>query len=328
MPTHYDMVIIGAGPSGEGAAMRASRSGLKVAVVDDKGMVGGNCTHWGTIPSKALRHAVKQVIHFNLDGMFRDIGEPRLFEFPKVLQRAERIIYKQVQLRTTFYAKNRVKLYFGIARFVDSHTIEVRTGEGVSETLKAKHFMICTGARPYHPEDIDFDHPCVFDSDSILKLSDSPRKMLIYGAGVIGCEYASIFCGLGVRVELIDTRDRLLDFLDHEISDALSYHLRDVGVLLRHSEEYESVELFDDHVIMHLKSGKRIKADALLWCNGRQGNTDQLELPASPRRAGSVRRAMPGRRRRATPRRWQTRSRIAGWPAPPSCRFASRTRAG
>lgn len=186
MPTHYDMVIIGAGPSGEGCAMRATKQGLRVAVVDDQGSVGGSCTHWGTIPSKALRHAVQQIIRFNTDNMFRDIGEPRFFSFSRVLKRAERIIQKQVDLRTTFYAKNRVKLYFGQARFVDPHTLEVCAGEGVTETLKANHIVICTGSRPYHPPDVDFSLPRIYDSDTILSLDFDPKKIIIYGAGSLG----------------------------------------------------------------------------------------------------------------------------------------------
>lgn len=281
MPTHYDMVIIGAGPSGEGCAMRATKQGLRVAVVDDQGTVGGSCTHWGTIPSKALRHAVQQIIRFNTDNMFRDIGEPRFFSFSRVLKRAERVIQKQVDLRTTFYAKNRVKLYFGQARFVDPQTVEICAGEGVTETLKASHIVICTGSRPYHPPDVDFSLPRLYDSDSILSLDFDPKKIIIYGAGVIGCEYACIFSGLGMRVELIDTRGRLLDFLDNEISDALSYHLREIGVVIRHGEAYERVEGNEQGMMLHLKSGKRIKADAMLWCNGRVGNTDKLNLEAA-----------------------------------------------
>ena len=102
--------------------------------------------------------------------------------------------------------------------------------------------------------------------------------MIIYGAGVIGCEYASIFSGLGVKVDLIDNRDRLLSFLDDEISDALSYHLRNNGVLIRHNEEYEKVEADEQGVTLHLQSGKKLRADAFLWCNGRSGNTNDLGL--------------------------------------------------
>lgn len=138
--------------------------------------------------------------------------------------------------------------------------------------------MIACGSRPYHPADVDFSHPRVYDSDSILSLHHEPRHVIIYGAGVIGCEYASIFRGMDVKVDLINTRDRLLAFLDQEMSDSLSYHFWNSGVVIRHNEEYEKIEGCDDGVIMHLKSGKKLKADCLLYANGRTGNTDSLQL--------------------------------------------------
>ncbi len=112
----------------------------------------------------------------------------------------------------------------------------------------------------------------------ILSLAHTPKTLVIFGAGVIGCEYASIFSGLGLKVDLINNRDSLLSFLDDEISDALSYHLRKHGVLIRHNEEYASVEGDESGVVVHLKSGKKIRADAFLWANGRTGNTDSLGL--------------------------------------------------
>ena len=138
--------------------------------------------------------------------------------------------------------------------------------------------MIATGSRPYRPVDIDFNHPRVYDSDTILSMEHTPRRIAVYGGGVIGCEYASIFAGLGLKVDLIDSNASLLSFLDSEISDALSYHLRDQRVVIHHNEEYQSVEGSDDGVVLNLKSGKRIRADALLWCNGRSGNTADLAL--------------------------------------------------
>ncbi|KFX67931.1 pyridine nucleotide-disulfide oxidoreductase [Pseudomonas taeanensis MS-3] len=275
---NYDVVVLGSGPAGEGAAMNAAKAGRKVAVVDSRREVGGNCTHLGTIPSKALRHSVRQIMQFNTNPMFRQIGEPRWFSFPDVLKSAERVIAKQVSSRTGYYARNRIDLFFGTGSFADEQTIEVVCPNGVVEKLVAKQIVIATGSRPYRPADVDFRHPRVYESDTILTLSHTPRRLIIYGAGVIGCEYASIFSGLGVLVDLIDNRDQLLSFLDAEISDALSYHLRNNNVLIRHNEEYESIEGLDNGVILHLKSGKKIKADALLWCNGRTGNTDKLCL--------------------------------------------------
>ncbi|WP_421862292.1 Si-specific NAD(P)(+) transhydrogenase [Motiliproteus sp.] len=274
----YDVVIIGSGPAGEGAAMSAAKKGRKVAVVEIRDQLGGNCTHVGTIPSKALRHSVKQIIEFNTNPMFRDIGEPRWFSFQKVLKRAEKVISQQVMMRTSFYARNRVDVYFGQAQFEDANTVRIKHDQRGDDLLRAKNVVIATGSRPYKPEDIDFTHPRIYNSDSILELEYTPRTLIVYGAGVIGCEYASIFAGLGVRVDLIDTRDRLLSFLDDEISDALGYHLRNNGCTIRHNEEYDSVEADDRGVVLTLKSGKKIRSDAFMWCNGRTGNTDNLGL--------------------------------------------------
>ncbi|KZM44182.1 pyridine nucleotide-disulfide oxidoreductase [Marinomonas sp. SBI22] len=274
---HYDVVVLGTGPAGEAAAMNAAKAGKRVAVVEASDQVGGSCTHLGTIPSKALRHAVKEIIVFNTNPMFRDIGEPRWFSFPKVLKRANNVIGKQVKSRTEYYARNRIDIYFGRGKFKGPNTIEVATEQG-PELLGAEKIVIATGSRPYRPADIDFDHPRIYCSDTILSLNHTPRTIIIYGAGVIGCEYASIFCGLGVRVELINPGPKLLSFLDDEITDALSYHLRDNGVLIRHNESYERIESTERGVVMHLNSGKKMRADAFLFCNGRSGNTDGMGL--------------------------------------------------
>ena len=274
----YDVIVIGSGPAGEGAAMNSVKKGRRVAVVEVQDAVGGNCTHKGTIPSKALRHSVKQIIEFNTNPMFRDIGEPRWFSFPKVLKSAEKVISNQVMMRTNFYARNRVDLFFGQAEFEDKNTVLVTGTVKGDERLRAKNIVIATGSRPYSPSDIDFKHPRIYNSDTILDLKHTPKTMIIYGAGVIGSEYASIFSGLGVKVDLIDSQSRLLSFLDAEISDSLSYHLRNSAVKIRHNETYESVEADDRGVTLTLQSGKKVRADAFLWCNGRSGNTDMLKL--------------------------------------------------
>lgn len=274
---HYDVVVIGSGPAGEGAAMNAAKGHKRVAVIEDKQFVGGNCTHVGTIPSKALRHAVKQIITFNTNTMFRDIGEPRWFSFPNVLKNAEKVINKQVKLRTQFYARNKIHLYNGSAYFLDNNRVEIRGGSS-ADILHFKDAIIASGSSPYRPSNVDFSHERIYCSDSILQLNHTPRTMVIYGAGVIGSEYASIFSGLGVKVDLINPGEKLLSFLDDEISDALSYHLRNNGVLVRHNETYETVIGTDNAIEVTFASGKRIRADAFLWCNGRSGNTQNLGL--------------------------------------------------
>ncbi|MBR9911486.1 MAG: Si-specific NAD(P)(+) transhydrogenase [Gammaproteobacteria bacterium] len=275
---NYDLLVIGSGPAGEGAVISAAKAGKRVAVIERKEMIGGNCAHKGTVPSKSLRFAVKQVIRYNTQSLFRSIGDPQWVSYPKIQEAAAKVIAKQVDKFSSDFARNRVAVHLGQAAFVDKNRVEVTLSDGAKEYINAANVMITTGSRPYRPENVDFTHPRVYDSDTILKMQHTPRTMIVYGAGVIGCEYASIFAGLGIKVDLINTRDRLLSFLDDEISDALSYHLRDSGVMVRHCEEFESVTADQNIVTMQLQSGKQIKADALLWCNGRTGNTDGLGL--------------------------------------------------
>ncbi|MGE0789113.1 MAG: Si-specific NAD(P)(+) transhydrogenase [Sandaracinaceae bacterium] len=274
----HDAIVIGSGPAGEGAAMSLAKAEKSVVVVERHHQVGGGCTHWGTIPSKALRHAVQTVVDFRRDPLFASIADRARFTFPQLLRKAESVISKQVSMRRDFYLRNHTSVVHGHARFVDDHTIEVDLGDGTVRTMRGKHIVVATGSRPYRPGDIDFAHPRVFDSDTILSLDHTPNVVTIYGAGVIGCEYASILRNLGVKVNLINQRDKLLSFLDDEIIDALSYHLRDQGVVIRHNEKYSRVELRDDSVIVHLESGKKIKSDVLLWAQGRAGNLDGLGL--------------------------------------------------
>nr|WP_145424333.1 Si-specific NAD(P)(+) transhydrogenase [Symmachiella dynata] len=274
----YDVVVIGTGPGGEGAVMQAAKLGRSVAVVERMEMIGGNCTHKGTIPSKALRFAVFQVANLLTSRLVDSEALAKARSFSNLRRSARSVIERQVDMRQSFYDRNSVPVYDGHAKFRDPHTIDIYDELGGKRTLTAKTFVIATGSRPFRPPEIDFDHPLVHDSDTILDLQETPRSISVFGAGVIGCEYASMFRNIGVKVNLINTREKLLEFLDDEIIDALSYHLRDRGVILRHRESYDRVEPVDDGVILHLKSGKQIKTDILLWAAGRSGNTNDLGL--------------------------------------------------
>jgi NAD(P) transhydrogenase len=278
---HYDVVVIGTGPAGEGAAMMAAKNHRKVAVVERYSEVGGGCTHWGTIPSKALRHAVKTLSDVRANPMLREAASHIHVTFPQLLSTADKVIEGQVQMRRRFYDRNRVPVLLGQAAFVDAHTLEITPRIEPAFRVTADHIVIATGSRPYHPPGLDFTHPRVCDSDSVLRYKDSPFAVTIYGAGVIGCEYASIFLNMGVKVNLVNTQDRLLSFMDEEIAEALSYHLRDQGCIIRHNEQFESLEARERDVIVNLKSGRKIKSDLLLWANGRTGNTDGLNLAAA-----------------------------------------------
>lgn len=271
-----DVLVIGSGPGGEGAAMQLAKGGKEVVVCERYHRIGGGCTHWGTIPSKALRFAIYQMTEALKSPILVRAGvkaEPTMSE---LRLGAQSVISQQESMRRSFYSRNNVQVLTGHAKFVSPHEVQI----GPNVRVEAKQFVLAVGSSPYRPANVDFNHPRIFDSDTILNLSDKPHSMAVYGAGVVGCEYASMFRNLDVKVNLVNTRSRLLEFLDDEITDALSYHMRDRGVLIRHNEAMERVEPQEDGVVLHLKSGKALKTDILLWAAGRTGNVGDLGLEA------------------------------------------------
>lgn len=283
MGKRIDAVVVGSGPGGEGAAMQLAKGGRKVLVVERHGLIGGGCTHWGTIPSKALRAAILQVVEASGNPLLKTPEAVSRASLSDLRRSAQSIIASQVALRQKFYERNDVEVVHGPARFIDEHTLEI----GDDTRVEAAAIVLATGSRPYRPADVDFNHPRIFDSDTILNLAWRPHTLTIYGAGVVGCEYASMFRNLEIKTNLVNSRAELLDFLDDEITDALSYHMRERGVVIRHNESCERIEASEDGVVLHLQSGKAIRSEALLWAAGRTGNSDQLNLAAVGLRADS-----------------------------------------
>ncbi len=273
-PQHFDVIVIGTGPGGEGAAMQAAKEGKRVAVFERYSRIGGGCTHWGTIPSKALRFSIYSIMEAINNPVVKQLDHRPSPTLAQLRASSRSIIAKQESMRQTFYDRNHVPVIQGQAAFVDEHTVEIEDGT----QYRADAFVIAVGSRPYRPAGVDFSHPRIFDSDTILELTDRPNSITVYGAGVIGCEYASMFRNLGIKVNLVNTRSKLLEFLDDEIIDALSYHLRDQGILIRHNEECERIEGQSDGAVLYLQSGKQIKTDIFLWANGRSGNIENLGL--------------------------------------------------
>jgi NAD(P) transhydrogenase len=277
----FDVVVIGSGPAGEGAAMMAAKNHKSVAVVERYYEVGGGCTHWGTIPSKALRHAAMLLHDLRRNPLLREFRGATQLTYPQLLATASKVVEAQVASRRRFYERNRVPIFSGEAHLIDTNTIEIQPATGKPQRITAERIVIAAGSRPYHPPEVDFTHPRVRDSDTILRYEEHPFSVTIYGAGVIGCEYASIFTNLGVKVTLVNTHDRLLSFLDDEIAEALSYHMREQGCVIRHNEQFKALEARERDVVLHLESGRKIKSDLLLWANGRTGNSDRLNLEAA-----------------------------------------------
>ncbi|HEX9844412.1 MAG TPA: FAD-dependent oxidoreductase, partial [bacterium] len=277
--THYDLLVIGAGPAGEKAAIQAAKLGKSVLVVDKREHLGGNSLHTGTIPSKTLRESVRFIERMRNRAVYGiSVHLDKDLTVNRLMHRKNAAVASLTERLESSFDRNDIDHFRGTARFVDEHHVEVSDPNGAKDTYEMGIAVIATGSRPYRPDIVNFEQERVRDSDTILQINRIPKTLTIFGAGVIGCEYATIFSNLGVKVNLINPRQNLLDFLDLEISTALSYLMRESGVRIRLGEALQAVECDEENVHAHLESGKVLRSDYLLYANGRTGNTDYLGL--------------------------------------------------
>jgi NAD(P) transhydrogenase len=283
----YDLLVIGSGPAGQRAAIQASKLGKRVAIVEKNAVLGGVSTNTGTIPSKTLREAVLYLSGYRERGMYGSAYSVKgNISMADLLFRASHVMKSEIDVTRNQLARNRVDVHIAEATFCDSHTLRLLSpGGGGQRDLSASAIIIATGTQASRTPDVAFDGKNVLTSDDILALEQIPRTLAVIGCGVIGLEYASMFAALGTRVTLIDKRDRLLPFIDREITEALAYHLRENRATLRLEEEVRAVETVRDergeHVQISLVSGKHVLADKALYSIGRSGATQRLNLPAA-----------------------------------------------
>ncbi|MBV9850970.1 MAG: Si-specific NAD(P)(+) transhydrogenase [Armatimonadetes bacterium] len=280
MIKHVDMVVVGSGPAGQKAAIQAAKLGKQVVLIERNPILGGVCTHTGTIPSKALREAV---LHLAGSGADRfGGGSPDMSRRPVTIEdlimRGRQVIRTEIDVIREHMVRNGVELTCGEARFDDPNTLSVVRGHG-ADMYHSDYVVIATGTVPARPAHVPFDGERVLDSDDLLKIAALPKSMIIVGGGVIGTEYACMMATLGVRVILTEARPSLLEFVDSEISEALQYRMRSMGVTLRLGERVDEIRALPDGLVQAtLQSGKHLRADTLLYCIGRQGTTDKLGL--------------------------------------------------
>ncbi len=279
---NYDVLVIGSGPGGQKAAMQAAKLGKKVAIIERKPFVGGAGLHTGTLPSKTLRETALFFAAFKQRAIIGFQFSPgKEITLSELMHRKTEVIRQQMEVILDQFMRNNVEIIYAEASFLDAHDLLVRMNGGATEELYADFIVIATGTRPSRPADVPFDLEHIYDSDSILGLDRIPYNLTIVGGGVIGCEYACIFAALGVKVNLIEKKERLLSFADEEIVNNLMYWMRHSGVTLRLNEEVVDIAVESrGRVAVSLKSGKEVVSEKLLYTMGRVGNTDMLNLGA------------------------------------------------
>jgi NAD(P) transhydrogenase len=278
----YDVVVIGSGPAGENGAITAAEAGKRVALVEKEAVPGGASANTGTIPSKALREtalAIQQARSRDAHGI--ELHVSGQVTVPELMGRRGLVTAREhARIRNALHRAG-VEQLRGTASFVDPHTLQVSQTDGASQEIRAEVVLLATGTRPLHPPQYAIDNVRVYDSDSILMLDKVPRSLAILGGGVAGCEYASLFAALGVNVALIDSKERLLPWLDAELSHAMQDLFAMAGVDLHQRVRANRLERGERDVLVTLSDGSRLVAEKVLVAAGRVGNVEALNLPAA-----------------------------------------------
>ena len=288
MSRKYDLVVLGSGPGGHRAAVQAAKLGKHVLIVE-RHRIGGSCLHLGTIPSKALREAVLRTSRSSVT-------------ISSVMARTHEVIDEESIVIGEHFHRNKIEYLQGSGSLVDAKTVAIENAAGTHQ-VTADYTIIATGTRPRRPPELNFDSPVLFDSDTIVELKGQPKTLLVIGAGVIGCEYASIFARQGMSVTLIDSRNQLLSSIDREIVTALLKQFETFGMEVLLGTEFSNlhearpaqerrpnanaasipgskidsavvakVDLVTKGVTSHREF------DAVLYCLGRTGNYESLGL--------------------------------------------------
>ena len=281
-PTNeYDLIVLGSGPAGEKGAAQAAYFGKKVALVERDYHLGGAAASTA-IPSKTLREtslALSGMRARRLHGV--DLSLKRRATVKDFLHH-ERVVKDAERTRVmNNMQRHNVDIYKGTGSFVDNKTIKVEARGKSPELFRGNKILIATGSNPRRPENFPKD-PRIYDSNSILQIkSPMPKKMVVVGGGVIGCEYACTFTALGVHVSLVHNKDILLPFLDRDISFALENSMSKMGVNLLMPESVDSCNVKTNYLEIKLGSGEVCKTEAIMLATGRTSNTGELNLEAA-----------------------------------------------
>ena len=275
----FDLIVIGAGPAGEKGAAQAAYFGKRVAIVEKAKVVGGACVNTGTVPSKTLRETALHLSGFRQREVYGvDYTLSENVAMADLMHRKRTVIEREHATIEANIRRHNIARFQGAARLTSANDVAI-TDEGLERTISAEVILIASGSSPLRPDHVPFDHERICDSDSILEIASIPKSLAVVGAGVIGCEYASIFAALGVPVTLIDGRMALLGHIDRGIAAVLldSFRTR-LGIKLHLGVPVAAIEMLDDGVVLTLENGLDVRVEKVLYAAGRQSNTGDLGL--------------------------------------------------
>jgi NAD(P) transhydrogenase len=280
MTDAYDLIVIGTGPAGEKAAVKAAYFGYKVAIIEKEKIFGGAGVITGTLPSKTLKETAMYFSGKYEKAVFGIDKDPMQASLEDFMYRKNQVIATASQEIRDNLVRHGVVIFTGTASFLDPHTVTITSENGSCQTLHGKFILVATGSYPYHPSTIPFDNKRIHDSDSILLIDHIPSSLCIVGAGVIGCEYATIFSAMGTKVYLVNDKQAILPQIDQEIASKLVAQMHDDGIEILFNTTVSQIEVptqAKEPVKIDLQSGKTLEVDMYLFAAGRSGATKSLQ---------------------------------------------------
>jgi len=280
----YDLTIIGSGPGGYVAAIRAAQLGLKTAIIEKYATLGGTCLNVGCIPSKALLDSSEH--YHNADKKFATHGiklSNLKVDMPQMIKRKDEVVDQTCKGVAFLMKKNKITVYHGHGSFVDKNTISIAKNDGSKEEIKTTNTIIATGSKPITPAAFNYDKKRVITSTEALNIDKVPKRMIIVGGGVIGLELGSVYARLGTEVEVIEFMDRIIAGMDKDCGKELQRALKKIGMKFHLGHAVTNVKTTKTSVTVEFKKKDTeeilsTKADYCLIAIGRRPYTDNLGL--------------------------------------------------
>ncbi len=277
---HYDLIVIGSGPAGINGALQAAKLNKKVAIVEQSpDRLGGAWIHTGTIPSKTMREALAAIQSINyhaghqwVERIVHNLSSAQLRD------RARQVCMAEEDLIRNHIESNHIEVIRGFGRIESANTVRVIPKNQQSFLMTTDYILVATGSRPRRPSHIPFDGWRVIDSDEILTMDALPRSILVFGAGVIGCEYACIFGAIGAETTIVDARPRIMQTLDHEISEELKRSMEGMGIRFKLNTRMSSLKIDGPQVTTHFDDGNNMTTDVFFFAAGRDSCTSNIGL--------------------------------------------------
>lgn len=280
MTQRYDLAVIGAGPGGYVAAIRAAQLGMKVVCIDKRPTLGGTCLNVGCIPSKTLLYSSELFYHVQNEGQVLGLRYNKIgFDFEQIMKRKEHVVHSLVEGVASLLKRYHVLFVHGEAKFLDPHRLLI-VSEEKEQFIESENILIATGSDSIQLPGLPFDKKRILSSTEALSLTSVPKRLAVIGGGVIGVELASVYSRLGSKVTIIEMLPQICPAMDTAISKQLLQALKNQGIEFRLSTQVKSADIKDE-VVLNVQSedkSEKIPADVVLVAIGRKPYTQGLDL--------------------------------------------------